>query len=133
METLSDKITRLANLREARDQLSREAGELEMEIVQEMEAQGATEVLHPDYKVQIPTRRQYDPDKVRAKLGEVLPPDWFDELYQPEREETVTRTVPAKVDGRLAAKLLKTEYAGVLEECMLPQERRLKLEPKEAK
>lgn len=126
-ETLTSKVTRYQALRETLDELRREAGMLEQEIVAEMEAMDATLLPHPDYKVSIPTARQYDTAKVAA-LAEVIEPEHFERLYVPAHEEL--RQVPATVNGRVALELMKAGYKRELESCLLPAARKLKVEPK---
>lgn len=126
-ETLQEKISRREDILDAARDLFDLAGKLEQEILEEMAATGATAVLHDEYEVTTPVKREYDAMKV-AQLGEVIPADYFRALYIPEREETVVR--PPKVDGRVAQKLLKTEYAAEIEKCLLPSARRLKVTPK---
>ena len=126
-ETINEKVERLQTLRDTLEELKRSTLELEQEILEEMQATGATSLLHPDYDVTIPTKREYDPQKV-AQLGEVLPKHVFNTVYIPEHEEIVV--VPAKVDGKVALKLLRTEYRAELEKCLLPARPRLKITPK---
>lgn len=126
-ETLQSKIDRRQALLQVADEARREAGMLEQEIVEEMLAMDATIVPHPDFKVTLPTKREYDVQKV-ATLAEKIEPEQFARLYQPEREELVVR--PPKVDGRVALELMKMGYKADLEACLLPAQYRLKVEPK---
>ena len=70
MSDLQDKITRYWNLYEASKTSRAKADELKLEILQEMEREGATAVSHPDLEVQLKPGRPKALDDVLRPLLE---------------------------------------------------------------
>jgi hypothetical protein len=127
-------VDRLAGLYEARDTVADEIAQIEAELLAVMRETDARQLLHDRYQV---TRDfvgspAYDVDMVKAGL-EFLPPDEMTRLIVPEHE--VTKTVAARVDGRVALQLrrLGTEVSDVLDRAMLPRAEKLSVKPREAK
>jgi hypothetical protein len=128
MTGVHEKISEYAAIRDAIVISQKRLGELELEIRDAMLAENATRYPHPDYDVRItPGRKVYDPDRIRAKLGEIVPPDVLARLAPHEpvqcRSCEGKGTVPAKVSGTEANKVRRygDEYAHLLDECVVTQ------------
>lgn len=131
-ETLADVV---ADQRDQQATAKAMADAAEAHLLSRMRERDATWIIHPRLDVNLEPygSRQYDPQMVKAKLGEKLPPDLLEQLIVPEHEET--KVVPEKVDGKVALKVRKlgAEYDEALNEAMLPQAEKLVVRPKEAK
>ncbi len=127
-ETLGDMIARLNNLKEASKAMYTEAGKLELEIIQLMEANGQSLFENTRFKVRIPVTREYDTARFLSIMGEILSPEELNEVYSPAHE--VTKQVPASVNGVKAKKLWDMGMAEKLERTLLPNKRQLKIESK---
>jgi len=127
-ETLGDMIARLNNLKEASKAMYTEAGKLELEIIQLMEANDQTLFENTRFKVRIPVKREYDTARFLSIMGEILSPEQLNEVYSPAHE--VTKQVPASVNGVKAKALWDMGMAEKLEQTLLPNKRQLKIESK---
>jgi hypothetical protein len=127
-ETLGDMIARLNNLKEASKAMYTEAGKLELEIIQLMEANGQSLFENTRFKVRIPVTREYDTARFLSIMGEILSPEELSEVYSPAHE--VTKQVPASVNGVKAKALWDMGMAEKLERTLLPNKRQLKITTK---
>ena len=128
MNTLGDAIERLYNLREAMKEMRDSAGKLELEIIQEMEANEQSAHEDARFEARIPVKREYDVQKFAAVMGELLSPAALNEVYSPEHE--IMKTVPASVNGTKAKKLWDQGFKHDLEKTLLPPVRKLTIKPK---
>lgn len=106
----------------------RRLNELKASIRTSMLTENATWFSHPRADVTItPGKKVYDPDRVRAKLGEKLRPEVIDKLAPTEPIECKPcegrGVVAPKVSGTQANKVrrLGDEYAALLDLCILTQ------------
>lgn len=127
-EELGKKIARLVALRDAIKDMRDSAGKLELEIIQEFEANGQSLFEDNKFKARIPVKREYDVSRFVSIMGEILTPDQMREVYSPEH--TVEKVVPASVNGVKAKKLWDMGMAEKLEQTLLPNKRQLKIETK---
>ena len=125
-ENLGDMVARLHNLKESLKETRDAAGKLELEIIQEMEANGQKLFEDTKFKARIPIKREYDAMLFYTKMGEILTPEQMDEVYSPAHE--ITKQVPAMVNGVRAKKLYDMGYGEVLDTTLLPNRRQLKIE-----
>ena len=104
---------------------------LEFDLIKEFEANGQTAHEDARYEARIPLKREYDPQKFLAVMGEILSLDQFKEVYSPSH--VIEKTVPASVNGTKAKKLWDQGFKHDLEKTLLPGVRRLviKLKKKE--
>ena len=111
-----------------------ELSEVQRELTIRLEEREATAMLVPGFDVTYVARgsRQYDPNKVRAALGELLDPESLRKLIRAEFEETVIR--PERVDGNEANRVRKLgkQFDDALNEATLPRRPVLTITPKEA-
>jgi hypothetical protein len=129
-------VDRLAGLYEARDTVADEIAQIEAELLAVMREQDARQLLHPTQSVVrgFVGSPEFDVNVVRAGLGEILPKAELERLIVPEHQ--VTKTVAARVDGRVAnhmRRFLGREVADVLDRAMLPRAEKLSVKPREAK
>ena len=125
-ENLGEMISRLQSLKEGVKEMRDAAGKLELEIIQEMEANDQKLFEDTRFKARIPVKREYDVNRFKAKMGEILTPEQMDEVYSPAHE--VTKQVPATVNGVRAKKLYDMGYGELLDTTLLPNRRQLKIE-----
>jgi hypothetical protein len=125
-ENLGDMISRLHTLREGVKEMRDAAGKLELEIIQEFEAND--QVLFEDtrFKARIPVKREYDVNRFVSIMGEILTPEQMNEVYSPSHE--ITKEVAASVNGVKAKKLWDMGMGEKLEQTLLPNKRQLKIE-----
>ena len=125
-EKLGEMVARLQSLRDGAKEMRDAAGMLELEIIQEMEANNQTLFENTRFKARIPVKREYDVNKFKAVFGEVLTPEQMDEVYSPAHE--ITKEVPASVNGVKAKKLLDMGFGDEIEQTLLPNKRKLTIE-----
>lgn len=137
---IHDLIHEYAVLTSAVAETQKRLFEIERQITDSMIAEGATRIPHEHYDVALkPGPKVYDPDKVRATLGEKLPPADIDALAPTQPVECRTCaglgvTAP-KVNGTVANKVRRygDEYAELLDRCVITQgDPRLEIKPKKA-
>ena len=128
MNTLSEAIERLWNLREALKEMRDSAGKLELEIIQEFEANEQSAYEDGRFEVRIPLKREYDVQKFLAVMGEVLSIGAFASVYSPAHTKEVE--VPASVNGTKVKKLWDQGFKHDLEKTLLPPVRKLTIKPK---
>jgi len=125
-ENLGDMISRLHNLKESLKETRDAAGRLEMEIIQEFEANGQTLFEDAQFKARIPVKREYDVQRFVSIMGEILTPEQMREVYSPAH--VVEKEVPASVNGVKAKKLWDMGMGEKLEQTLLPNKRQLRIE-----
>ena len=125
-ENLGDMVARLHNLKESLKEMRDASGKLELEIIQEMEANDQKLFEDTRFKARIPVKREYDVNKFKAVMGEELSPEQFNEVYSPAHE--ITKEVPASVNGTKAKKLWDMGFGEKLEQTLLPNKRQLRIE-----
>ena len=103
---------------------------IERELILRMEAEGATEIPHPDFEVKLKRSSSWDYSRL-ATLGELVPEAELAKAHTPEHEETVV--VPDKWDMRKALTFKKfgREVEAVLEAARLLGAPRLTIKRKE--
>ena len=127
-EQLGSMIERLHNLKETLKEIRNETGNLELEIIQLMEANDQKLFEDTRFKARIPVKREYDPVKFKAVMGEILTPEKMNEVYSEAHE--ITKVVPASVNGTKVKPLWDQGMAKLLEKTLLPTKRTLKIEVK---
>ncbi len=127
---INESVKQYAQVVDALKTLYDERDRLLHEIWTHMEANGQALLETPTHTVRIPSNRKYDPHKFQSVMGEVLSPDVFDQVFEPEHE--VTKTVPAKVNGTKARRLwqMGNEVTTALEATLLPAKPEIKVESK---
>jgi len=126
MKNLGEMIARLQSLRDGAKEMRDAAGKLELEIIQEMEANDQTLFEDTRFKARIPVKREYDVNRFKAVMGEELSPEQFREVYSEAHE--ITTEVPASVNGTKAKKLWDMGFGEKLEQTLLPNKRKLTIE-----
>tara|TARA_S200002703_G_scaffold64735_1_gene55997 strand:- start:563 stop:970 length:408 start_codon:yes stop_codon:yes gene_type:complete len=127
-EQLGNMIERLHNLKETMKEMREAAGKLELEIIQEFEANDQSLFEDTKFKARIPVKREYDAQRFVSIMGEILSPEQLDEVYSPAH--TIEKQVPASVNGVKAKKLWDMGMGEKLEQTLLPNKRSLKIEQK---
>ena len=127
-EQLGNMIERLHNLKETMKEMREAAGKLELEIIQEFEANDQSLFENTKFKARIPVKREYDAQRFVSIMGEILSPEQLDEVYSPAH--TIEKQVPASVNGVKAKKLWDMGMGEKLEQTLLPNKRSLKIEQK---
>jgi len=130
-ENLGDMISRLQSLKEGVKEMRDAAGKLELEIIQEMEANDQKLFENTRFKARIPVKREYDVNRFKAVMGEVLSPEQMNEVYSPAHE--ITKEVPASVNGSKAKKLWDMGFGEKLEQTLLPKKRTLTITKQQKK
>ena len=125
-ENLGEMVARLQSLRDGAKEMRDAAGKLELEIIQEMEANDQTLFEDTRFKARIPVKREYDVNRFKAVMGEELSPEQFREVYSEAHE--ITTEVPASVNGTKAKKLWDMGFGEKLEQTLLPNKRKLTIE-----
>ena len=126
MKNLGEMIGRLQSLRDGAKEMRDAAGKLELEVIQEMEANDQTLFEDTRFKARIPVKREYDVNRFKAVMGEELSPEQFREVYSEAHE--ITTEVPASVNGTKAKKLWDMGFGEKLEQTLLPNKRKLTIE-----
>ena len=130
-ENLGEMISRLQSLKEGVKEMRDAAGKLELEIIQEMEANDQKLFEDTRFKARIPVKREYDVNRFKAVMGEVLSPEQMNEVYSPAHE--ITKEVPASVNGSKAKKLWDMGFGEKLEQTLLPKKRTLTITKQQKK
>ena len=130
-ENLGDMISRLHNLKESLKETRVAAIDLELQIIQEMEANDQKLFEDTRFKARIPVKREYDVNRFKAVMGEVLSPEQMNEVYSPAHE--ITKEVPASVNGSKAKKLWDMGFGEKLEQTLLPKKRTLTITKQQKK
>lgn len=103
---------------------------IEHELKQRMEERGAREIYHPSFKCNLVLASpDYDIGKLRGKLGEVIPPDVWDQGFTEGHDKTVY--VEAAFDMRVVngwARAYGDAVKDIVEAAMLPKPPRVKVE-----
>ena len=127
-EQLGSMIERLHNLKETLKEIRNETGNLELEIIQLMEANDQSLFEDTKFKARIPVKREYDAQRFVSVMGEILSPEQLDEVYSPAH--TIEKQVPASVNGVKVKKLWDMGMREQLKQTLLPNKRQLKIEAK---
>ena len=130
MNNQGKAIERLFELREAIRLMRDAAGKIELEIIQDFEANDQTAFEDAQFEAQIPLKRVYDVAKFQAVMGEELSPEAFAKVYSPANTKTVE--VPATVNGTKAKKLYDQGFAKLLDSTLLPAVRKLVIKRKKS-
>lgn len=131
---VTELVHKIANLREAKAQVLDELGRAEATLIAHMKSTGAKAIPHARGTVKITERREYDPNRVLANIGERLPATI-------PLDDVVIRNVDCKecegsgrrapyVDGRAMLKVRKlgTEFDKLADDSLLPGIPRLVIE-----
>lgn len=126
MTDLDAIITKLSNTREDIKDLQARAELLEFQIVQAMEADGATVHHTGTYKAEIPYTNQYDQGRLLPLL-EVLPQELLGKVYR--AKHSIPKIIPAAFNMKLKGQIeaLGGEARAILEAATFKKRGTLKI------
>jgi len=128
--TIEEVVTEYARIKGQIDGLRDLQNLLEHQIVQAMEADGATILDHPDFNVELSESREWDRSKL-SPLAELIPPDVLAKSFTPAHQATID--VPDRWDMRqvLALRRRGTRVQEIIDGAQIPGRRRLSVKEKE--